>query len=79
MLGLLEDEVAEDEHIHLGPHEAAVGIFGRADDGFAADVERRIDEDAAAREATEFGDQVVVGAMDRPGARSGRVRSSPRG
>jgi hypothetical protein len=40
--------VAHDERLHLGPHETAEGIFGRADDRLAANVETRIDQDRSA-------------------------------
>src|SRR5688572_31033792 len=39
--------------VHVGAHEAAVGILRRADDRLAADVERRVDDDRAAGAAVE--------------------------
>ena len=44
----LEETVAEDEVIDACVDKAAVGVVGGTDDGFAADVEGGVDEDAAA-------------------------------
>src|SRR5580765_3278476 len=42
-----DDEVLEHERVHLRSHEAAIGVFRSADDGFAANVEARVDEHRA--------------------------------
>ena len=34
--------------IHIRPHKAHVGIFGRSDDRFAADIEGSINDDRVA-------------------------------
>ena len=39
LLALLEEAVADGEHVELGAHEAAEGVLGRAHDGLAAHVE----------------------------------------
>src|SRR5207253_2034234 len=57
---LVEEERAEDEVVHLGPHEAEVGIARRAHDRLAPDVEARVHEDGAARERVEATQQRVV-------------------
>src|SRR5262245_42971413 len=46
---LAKDLVAEHEGVHLGPHEAEIGIVRRAHDRLAADVERGVDQHRAAR------------------------------
>src|SRR5215813_12377387 len=45
---LAEIAVARREHVDLAAHETPKGIFGRADDRFAPDVEARVDDDGAA-------------------------------
>jgi hypothetical protein len=39
LLVLFQNEVPDHKQIHFGGKEAANGIFRRADEGFAADVE----------------------------------------
>src|SRR5437016_1718083 len=36
---LFEQEVLQEQEVHVGPHEAEVGLFRRAHDRFAAHVE----------------------------------------
>ena len=38
----------QDEYVHIGRHEAAICVLGRADDGLAPDVEACIDDDGGA-------------------------------
>jgi hypothetical protein len=60
----LEETVAEDEVIDARVNEAAVGVVGGADDGFAADVEGGIDEDGAAGGGFEaFEEGVEAGVL----------------
>src|SRR3989475_13008644 len=40
--GALQQIIADHQVIHLGVHETAVGVVGRADDRLAAHVERRV-------------------------------------
>src|SRR6187402_752924 len=47
---LHEDPLVDDEHVYVGPHEAAVRILRRADDGLAAHVEGGVDHHRAAGE-----------------------------
>lgn len=48
LLVLLQHAVADHEQIECVAHEAAEGVFGRADDRFAAEVEGGVDQDRAA-------------------------------
>jgi hypothetical protein len=41
---LQDDEALEHEHVHVGVHEAAVGVLGRAHDRLAAHVEAGVDD-----------------------------------
>src|SRR3954464_8056246 len=45
---LLQEERPEHEVVHLGAHEAAVGVLGGADDGLASHVEAGVDDHAIA-------------------------------
>src|SRR2546423_4324505 len=60
LLTLQENEVADDEAVHLCSHETRESLRGRADDRLAADVETGVDEDGAARQALEGGEQLVI-------------------
>src|SRR2546423_633338 len=60
LLRLQENEVADDETVHLCSHEARESLRGRADNRLAADVETRVDEDGTARQALEGGEQLVI-------------------
>ena len=53
LVGLVQHAVFEDQHVHLGAHEATVRILGRADDRLAPHVERRVDDDRAAGRLSE--------------------------
>ncbi len=44
LLLFFEHEVFDDEHVHIGGHEASKGLFGGADDRFAPDVEAGVDQ-----------------------------------
>jgi hypothetical protein len=55
-----EQAIADGEHLDAGPHEAAKGVFGRRDDRLSAHVERRIDENRAARQRLELREQCVI-------------------
>src|SRR6266567_2919133 len=57
---LVEDIVAEHQVIHFSAHKAAVGIFGRANDGLTAHVEAGVDDHAVARLLLELVDQFPV-------------------
>src|SRR5262249_27103770 len=52
-LSLVEYEVLQDQGIHLGGEETSVGVLRRADDGFATDVEARVDEDRTTGDLVE--------------------------
>ena len=60
---LVEQERAEHEIVDVRPHEAAIRVLRRADDRLAADVERGVDEHAAAGARLERLDQVVVAGV----------------
>ena len=53
LVGLVQHAVFEDQHVHLGAHEATVRILGRADDRLAPHVERRVNDDRAAGRLSE--------------------------
>ena len=64
LVALAEDAVLEHQRVHLGAHEAAVGVLGRAHDRLAAHVERRVDHDRATGEPVErLDDGVELGAV----------------
>src|SRR4051812_217078 len=47
LLGLfrfVENKVFQDEHIHIGGEETAVGVLWRTDDGLASNVETGVDD-----------------------------------
>ena len=46
---LFEYKILDDEIIHFGPHETAIGILGRTDYRLAADVERCVDQHGTSR------------------------------
>ena len=46
---LRDQEIFDDEIIHLRPHKAAIGIVWGADDRFSTDVEGGVDQDRAPR------------------------------
>src|SRR3712207_7902559 len=48
LLRLPQEAVLHHEQVHLRPHETSVRVRGRAHDGLAAHVERRVDEHGAA-------------------------------
>src|ERR1700730_13438880 len=48
LIGLLQHAVTNDKHVELVAHEAAEGVFRRAYDRFAANVEAGVDQDGAA-------------------------------
>src|SRR5579863_5138231 len=52
--------VAGDQHFDVGTHEAAEGIFRRAHDRFAADVEARIDQYRTAGADIETREKFVI-------------------
>src|SRR3954463_14798248 len=56
---LLEEAVADHQHLDLAAHEAAEGVLGRADDRFAAHVEGGVHDHRAAGLILERRDQVV--------------------
>src|ERR1043165_8181455 len=60
LLALIEYEVPDDEAVHLRAHKTGVGLFGRADDGFAAHVKGSVDHDRVIREASEGSDQIII-------------------
>src|SRR5512144_1564221 len=57
---LVQQVVPHREVVHVGAHEAQVGVVGRADDRLPAHVERRVDHDGDAGELLELGNDVVV-------------------
>lgn len=57
---LVEEKASHDQVIHVRSHEARVGFFWTTHDGFPPDVERRVDDDRAARLLVEFVDCIVV-------------------
>src|SRR5712692_2768913 len=58
---VLSDEViAEDQGVHAAAHERGMCLRRRVDDGLAAEVEGRVQDDGDARGLTEALDQVVV-------------------
>src|SRR5205085_3843146 len=66
---LIEEEVAENEIVHVGSQETAVGVLGSADGRFAADVEGSVDEDRTAGPALERAEQIVEARVSRGGNR----------
>ncbi len=56
----LEQEIAEQQIIHVGSHEAEVGVFRRADDRFATHIERGVDDHRAAVFLLKLFDHPVV-------------------
>src|SRR6266481_970813 len=48
LFGLFDEEIAQQQIIHIGAHEAQVSLFRRADNWFAAHVEGGIDDYRAA-------------------------------
>ena len=69
-----QEEVTHREIIHLGINEAAIGIVGRADNGFAADVELGVHEHGTSGFFLEpLQDGVKVGVLP------GRHRLDPGG
>ena len=44
LLRLVQDMPPQDEHVHVGRHEASIGVLGRTDDRLAANIETRIDQ-----------------------------------
>src|ERR1051325_3112847 len=59
LLRLEQQEVADDQGIHLGAHEAGDRLPGRADDGLATHVEGGIDQHRAAGQTFKGREQVV--------------------
>src|SRR6186997_3359102 len=72
---LLEQEIPDQQIIHIRSHETGVGMLRCADDGFAANIERRIDNDGAAIFVRELFDHSVIQGMLLSGYRldAGRV------
>ena len=62
----LEHERAEHQHVHVGAHEAAVGVLRRADDRLAADVERRVHQHRTAGLRSNAVDQMRGSAGSSP-------------
>jgi hypothetical protein len=54
LAGTLQKIVAQNQIIHLGIDETAVGVIGSTNDRFAADVKGGIDEHGAARSPLKF-------------------------
>ncbi len=48
LLLFVQDELTHDQGVHLGSHEAFVGVEGRPCDGFTPDVERSVHDQGAA-------------------------------
>ena len=69
LLALQQDEIAQRQHVHLGAHEAAIGIGKRTDNRFSADIKGRVDDQRATRPPLEGLNQVIkdrmVLALDR--------------
>src|SRR5689334_11489764 len=59
LLRFLQHAIADHEHIELVAHEAAEGIFRRAHDRLAADVETGVDQYGASGQFLEAGQQAV--------------------
>jgi hypothetical protein len=57
---LAEEAVADDQHVDLGTHEAAEGVFGGADDRLAPDVEAGVHDHGTAGLRLEGADQRVI-------------------
>src|SRR5213595_3941945 len=57
---LLQHARAEREGVHLGAHEAEVGVLRGAHDRLAADVEARVDEHGTAGQRLEAAEQRVI-------------------
>src|SRR5205085_2103556 len=66
---LIDEEVTENEIVHVGSQETAVGVLGSAHGGFAADVEGSVDEDRIAGAAVESAEQIVEARVSRGGNR----------
>src|ERR1700730_11723427 len=68
-----QQKIAQYKIIHRGAHETAVGVGGRADNRFAAHVERSIDEDTRAGAGLKMFEQSmksrVGGGVNRLDAR----------
>ena len=60
LLGLGAQVGPDDQVVHVGPHEAGVGVLGLADDGLTPDVERGVDDHRAAALLAEGVDHRVV-------------------
>ena len=60
LLRLAQDTVSNREKIDLRSHEAAEGVFRRADDRLAAHIEAGVDEHRAAGQRLEAADQRVI-------------------
>src|SRR5262249_31228310 len=49
LLRLAEKAVADGQRLQVGVHEAAIRLFGRADDRFSSNVEARVHQQGASR------------------------------
>ncbi len=59
LVGLKQHMVAEDQDVHVGHQETAVGVFRCADDRLAADIEACVDQHRAAGLFMELRQQAI--------------------
>src|SRR5437588_10521693 len=66
---LIDEEVTENEIVHVGSQETAIGVLGSADGRLAADVEGSVEEDRTAGPALESAEQILEARESRGGNR----------
>ena len=74
---LSHDAIADGKKFNICAHQAMECIFGSANNRFAANIERRIDQNRTAGEITKPADQLVVARMPPPGAQPSSSRTAP--
>ena len=57
---LIQYIAPQHEDVHLGAHEAAIGVFRRTDNRLATHIEGGIDDDAISRQALKGLDDIVI-------------------
>jgi hypothetical protein len=59
LLLLAQNEVADDEHVHLAVHKTTIGVLRTAHDRFVANIEAGVDENAATGTCLKLPQQTV--------------------